>query len=545
MPESRGCEKRNRKQYDVIRAGKTETARRERLTRQKGTSPMRGSLTLLALSLLLARGFAAEASPKAADGMAAWPTFHADNSRSGAVPVDFEGPPFSRLWTFNLGPHTWRYCKGASVWSACAIAAPVGGKMRVFVGAYDHNVYCLDALTGKEIWRFTTGCIVNSAPVLAEIGGRPMVFVASADRCFYGLDARDGKRIWVFETYPWTYTVGESIAGSPLVAELDGRPTLFATMWNSDKRPLRTVQRGELFALDPATGEAHWRQEISTQPLTSPCWGEVDGRPRLFLGSRDGALYVLDPQNGKQLWSYVTDHTITATPVFTHIGGQPVVLVANHFGMLRCFSARTHHQLWRYKAGHEILSTLAVAKVAGEPRIFVGSSDRCVHAIHAKSSRNEWNFPTQKYIVASPAVASIAGRPSVFVNSLDNGLYVLDAETGCNITRFSSGDMLWPYETRGISPWSSPSVFRAEGKSVLLFPAHDGKLYAFTHGSLSERQEGDAEVKHWQAGSPQELSPPRLRPGLFFFLPPMVGGVLIAGGLGIVFLGKKRRRRTP
>ncbi len=507
---------------------------------------MRKKLTFLGLYLLLAAGALSAAEPAGAgDDMVAWPTFHADNSRNGTVPVDFDGPPASRLWTFDLGRHVWAYCEGASAWSACAITGVVEEKMRIFVGAYDHNAYCLDALTGEEIWRFTTGCIINAAPVFAMVDGRPMVFVASGDRSFYGLDARDGTKIWVFETYPWAYTVGASIAGSPLIAELNGRPTLIATMWNSDKRALRTVQRGELFAIDPLTGEPRWRVELSTQPLTSPCWGEVDGKPVVFVGSDDGTIYAVDPISGERVWSHTTGHIIVATPVFAHFGGQPVVLTANRFGMIRCFSARTAQQLWRYKTSHEVLSTLAVAEVAGKPRIFVGSSDRNLHAIHAKSSKNEWTFPTQKYVIASPAVGTIAGQPSVFVNSLDNGLYTIDALTGKEIAHFASGDTLWPYETRGISLWSSPSIFKAKGKSVLLFPAHDGKLYAFAHDPLNGARAGDAEARGWQANLQQELAP-RSRPtGPLSFLLPAAGVMLVAAGLGIVFLGGRKAGGKP
>jgi len=498
------------------------------------------------LCLGLAAALAAEASPSHYDAGAqpprptGWPTFHADNARTGVSGVDMSGPPFARLWTFDLGEHTWKYCQGASVWSACAIGAEVDGVMRVFVGAYDHNVYCLDARSGKETWRFTTGCLINAALAFAQVNGRPMVFAAAADRTFYGLDARTGAKVWNFEVQPWTYTVGESIAGSPMVADIDGRATLLATMWNGDRSPLRTVQIGELFAMDAASGALVWRRKVSSSALTTPMLATVNDRATLFVGSEDGTLYASDARTGRELWSFTTGHRIVAAPVAVRIEGQPAVIVANGFGMVRCLSASGGAQIWQYKTGHEALSTAAALNAGGKWMILLGSSDRCVHAIQAKTGRPLWKFQTGKYVVASPAVANVRGRPMLFVNSLDNALYGLDAETGCEIMSFVSGDMLWPYETRGLCTWSSPSVVKvASDMSVLLFPAYDGRIYAFTDSWRGARREGDAVLSSLDPAPPRATPVMRQNSLTLLFGPPVVGVFLIGIGIGMTF-----RRRS-
>lgn len=475
-----------------------------------------------------------------------WPTFHGNNARTGTARGALTHPPFVRLWTFDLGQHTWKYCQGASVWSASAVAGQVDGAMRVFVGAYDHNVYSLDGRTGKEVWRYTTGCLVKAAPAFAVVEGTPMVFAASSDRAFYGLDARTGHKVWNLETYPWTYTVGESLAGSPLVEALNGRATVFFTMWNGDKRPLRTVQTGELFAVDAASGELRWRREISTQNLTAPTWMVIDGRPILFVGSEDGTVYARDARNGEGIWKFTTGHRIAATPVVFRVAQQPAVLVANGFGMLRCLNAATGKQIWKYKTDHEVLSTPAVVKSGGKLLVLVGSADRCVHCIDAKSSLLAWKFQTGKYVVASPAVAPLRGESGdattlLFVNSLDNYLYALNAESGCEIMRFPSGDMLWPYETRGASLWSSPSLYQLEpGLSVLLYPAHDGKLYAFTDNLEAGRgKEGNATLAtDWEAVAAGEApaAPRELVPAMVY-IPPAFGLLLVLVGVVLTLRG--------
>lgn len=445
-----------------------------------------------------------------------WPMFRGDPSRSGQSGLQLNTPPFRHLWTFDLGSHTWKYCQGASVWTSNAIGAVVDGKLRIFVGSYDHNIYCLDPENGQEVWRFTTGCLVKASPAFAWIKGQPMLFVASSDRCFYGLDARTGKKLWNYETYNWTYTVGESVAGSPLVVDLDGRDVLFATMWNGDRRPLRTTQNGDLYAIEAATGNLVWKERISSGHLTTPTFYRIKknprdcGEPRLYFGSEDGRLYCCDARTGKEVWTYLTDHRIDAAPLVAEIANVPVVVAANAWGMVRCLNAATGASLWHYKAGHEILSTPVLYKAGDKLLLAIGSSDRCVHAIEAKAGDEVWKFQTGKYVVSSPALAHIRGRPTVFICSLDNRLYALDGETGCALMDFASGDMLWSYETRGASLWSSPSLLQRDGgEALLLYPGHDGKLYAFTEGGADLPRADDARLTGWTPQTTRELEAAR------------------------------------
>jgi outer membrane protein assembly factor BamB len=481
-----------------------------------------------------------------------WPVFRGDPSRSGQAHLSMEAAPYRHFWTFDLGSHTWKYCQGASVWSSNAVGAILDGRMRIFVGSYDHNIYCIDPETGKELWRFTTGCLVKASPAFAWVNGEPMLFVASSDRCFYGLNARTGKKLWNYETYSWTYTVGESVAGSPLVVDLDGKSVLYATMWNGDRSPLRTTQNGDLYAIEAATGQVIWRERITSGHLSTPTFFRVGkskdspGKPMLYFGSEDGNLYACDARTGKVVWRVVTEHRIDAAPLVANISGSPVVIVGNAWGMVRAMHAESGVDLWYYKAGHEILSTPVLFKAGDMLLLAIGSSDRCVHAIEAKAGDEVWKFQTDKYVVSSPAVADINGRPAVFINSLDNRLYVLDGETGCKLMDFASGDMLWPYETRGASLWSSPSLIqRDNGKALLLYPAHDGKLYAFTEGGMDEPPVDGAQDAKLTGWSPESGRRHVDRVPVSPFartVPPVIGLVLLLLGAVIVFLP---RRQAP
>ncbi len=458
---------------------------------------------------------------------AQWDTFHGDNQRTGEVEVSFPSANLQLLWKFSLGEHTWRYCKGSSVWSASPVFGDVGGRTLLFIGAYDNNLYALDALTGKVVWRFTTGCVVNAAPAFARVGGRPLVFVASTDRTFYCIDAATGSQLWAYETVPWTYTVGNSQATSPLVATVDGEPFVYVGFWNSDRRPLRAVQKGELFRFRTDRRELVWRKELTQSNLSTPSFLEVDGRPTIFVGSEDGCIRAVDARSGKQVWQRVTGHVVVAAPLAVPVAGQPVIYVGDWFGMLNCLSARDGHFLWSYKTGHAVNSTASIAKAKGRLTVFVGSQDRSLHAVDARSSARRWTFPTAKYVVASPVVAQINRKPVVFFSSLDNYLYAVDADSGKAVWRFETGDMLWPYETRGSSLWSSPAVTEVAGLPLLVFGGHDGYLYAFVAKPEGAGAGGKARALIHRPQNPM------------LFLPPVIGLLLLVAGFALL-----RRART-
>ena len=49
----------------------------------------------------------------------------------------------------------------------------------MFVGSSDHNLYAVDAVTGKKRWAYTTGSAVESSPEVSRDGST--VFVGSND----------------------------------------------------------------------------------------------------------------------------------------------------------------------------------------------------------------------------------------------------------------------------------------------------------------------------------------------------------------------------
>ena len=98
-------------------------------------------------------------------------------------------------------------------------SSPAVADGTVYVGSNDTKVYALDAATGRPRWAYTTGAYIEngsfettthavSGPAVA--GGT--VYVGSYNHNMYALDAATGRP-------RWTYTTGGSVASGPAVAD--------------------------------------------------------------------------------------------------------------------------------------------------------------------------------------------------------------------------------------------------------------------------------------------------------------------------------------
>lgn len=125
---------------------------------------------------------------------------------------------------------------------------------RLYVAGIRDLLVCLDAKTGKEIWKFdfvaefkseapTFGCV--SSPLVDETG----VYI-QAGGCVAKLDKKSGKNIWT------SLKDGGGMNGSafscPVIGELAG------------KKQVIVQSRIRLAGLDPLDGKELWKRDIAT-----------------------------------------------------------------------------------------------------------------------------------------------------------------------------------------------------------------------------------------------------------------------------------------
>ncbi len=296
-------------------------------------------------------------------------------------------------------------------------------------------VYCVDAATGNEVWKFTDGGQLK--PVFA----RPVVhggvlfsgegLHSDNARRLFALDAATGKPAWPKPFETTSHTEGAAVVANGAVVFPAGDDGVYA--------------------VDAKTGAERWhlpggpetKLHIDTDPALS---GD-----RLFVGSgyRTRCLLAIHAVTGKELWR---------TPVPYRSFGAPLVC-----GKLVLFGLGTGN----------LSDDLTNEPDEGLPPEETPSG--AVVALDAATGEVAWQFDAPK----SVHTALSADRRTVYAASRDGTLYALDRATGklrwqrrCGAS-FTAGPVVAAY-AGGALPLAVYAVTTA-GVAVALDPA-DGAI---------------------------------------------------------------------
>ena len=149
----------------------------------------------------------------------------------------------------------------------------------LYFGSWDHNIYAVNAKTGKLVWSYlTNGIISQSAPRVYD----NIVCVGSCDSYIYALDAKTGKKIWSYKAAgpvesPLSIDHGVLYIGSTVaVGEVGGIPDI---QWD----------KGYVYAIDIKTGNQLWNYTTGSLVNSGPNFysGVV------YVGCCDGYVYAL------------------------------------------------------------------------------------------------------------------------------------------------------------------------------------------------------------------------------------------------------------
>jgi alcohol dehydrogenase (cytochrome c) len=235
------------------------------------------------------------------------------------------------VWVFQAGSSGMH--AGPSTYSFEAAPIVVDGVM--YVSGWDGWVWCLDARTGQELWRYkhaipydTSLCCGNVNRGVAVAKGK--VFVVTLNAHVLALDAQTGKLVWD-STYG-DVRAGESATVAPLVVkdmvivgssggEFGVRGHLDAFELDTGRRVWRTYtvpKPGEPGSETwPAEGEAWargggncWVTGTYDPDLNLMYWGTGNPAPDFDGGVREGdnlytdSVIAVDPDNGQIRWHY-------------------------------------------------------------------------------------------------------------------------------------------------------------------------------------------------------------------------------------------------
>jgi outer membrane protein assembly factor BamB/tRNA A-37 threonylcarbamoyl transferase component Bud32 len=325
-------------------------------------------------------------------------------SRSGAATSDENIKP---IWSFECGDEI----RGS----------PAFQENIVYVGSYDHNLYALEAATGKFIWKYPTDAGIVSKPVVYENN----VFFGSEDHRLHVVLVRNGK-------VNWTYFTNGPVRSSPHIAE----GHIFI---GSDD--------GFLHAVNTVTGRRAWQVEAGAPIRSTP----LAGHESVYFGTEDGELFCV-LFNGVIKWRFKARRAITSSPVFS----QGLVYVGSMDATLYAIDAKTGWVTWRFRLGKASISTPCVM----ENRIFTGAADGIIYCVEANTAKEVWRFATQHQVTGSPLVY----KDSLYCGSVDGYLYCLE---------HSTGRLRWKFKTQG--PITGTPV---ASDDVVYIGSTDHRLYA-------------------------------------------------------------------
>ena len=188
-------------------------------------------------------------------------------------------------------------------------------------------IMCLDASTGKEIWRNQYSAIAVTGPAASHPGPRSTPALADGKVVTFGasailscLDAGTGKLLWRKDNP--NNIVPQFFTGmSPLIVD----NTCFVHLGTKDS--------GEVLALDLATGNEKWKWTGDGPSYSSPSVMTIGDKKHLIVQTEMN-LIAFNMNDGKKLWQIATPvQQRYYSCVSPYIDGQTIYLTGQGTGM--------------------------------------------------------------------------------------------------------------------------------------------------------------------------------------------------------------------
>lgn len=209
-------------------------------------------------------------------------------------------------------------------------ATPVLSDNKIFLNTRQGDqevILCLDAETGKELWKNQYPCIAVTGPAGSHPGPRGTPSVANGKVVTFGvsailscLDAKTGKLLWRKDNP--NNLVPQFFTGlSPLIVD------------NTCIVHTGAKDNGEVLALDLYTGSEKWKWTGDGPSYSSPSVMTIEGK-KILVVQTEKNLIGLNLTDGKLLWQIATPvQQRYYNCVSPYIDGQSIYLTGQGTGM--------------------------------------------------------------------------------------------------------------------------------------------------------------------------------------------------------------------
>lgn len=268
---------------------------------------------------------------------------------------------------------------------------------KVYAGAYDGSVYCLDLATGSRVWEVRPGQWIGSSPAVSE--AERLVYVGvEAGECsgwLSAIDADSGRIRWEMPT-------GDYVHSSPFFDA-------------SRAQVIVGCNDGSVYCADASSGRKRWEFPTRGEVKAS---ATVDGDGVCFFGSFDGSLYAVDAETGKLRWSKRLSRTLYATPLIH----RDMVIVGAYSSRVVALDRRTGSTRWIATTGGRVIGG-AVALPGN--RAAIASTDGRLYVLDADNGKHVWSYRTDGQLLGTPGT----GGGLLLMPSLDGKLYAFTLQT--------------------------------------------------------------------------------------------------------------------
>ncbi|MCL2134830.1 MAG: PQQ-binding-like beta-propeller repeat protein [Candidatus Bathyarchaeota archaeon] len=429
----------------------------------------------------------------------AWSMFRSDAIRSS---IGRRGPEnLSLVWSFET--------------DGAIVSSPTIVNDVVYFGSQDHNIYAVNAETGKKLWSFKTGYTIESS--VAVVDGK--VVTGAEDGYVYCLDAGNGKQLWktfVDGNQPVTYGAAVMLRSSPAIVgdivyigSLDGH--IYAINFADGKILWKyqtggwikssptisdgavyitseTPNSGTIFKLDALDGKFIWEQSLPYEyQFTGGC--DMIGTPtvgdgKVFTSANMRTYYCLNAETGKVIWSFtnsVANEFIISSPIYV----DNKLYIVDKFD-ITCLNALTGERIWNTFTGDEYYVPPSYA----DGKIYIVTSERNLFIFNAETGEK-----TERYILPSASWSSPTPyNGKLYIGSKDWNLYCLGEYNTDNMqltmkvdkTKFSTGEtvtvsgQLTPIRSR-VDIYLALTSSNGQTQTIPIIAKADGSyVYKFT-----------------------------------------------------------------
>lgn len=257
----------------------------------------------------------------------------------------------------------------------------------IYIGSFDENLYCINAITGQLNWKFKTDSAIYSSPTVAN----GVVYVGCDDNNLYAIDASTGSLKWKFSAGIY----GGGVQSSPAVAN--------GVVYVG-------CNTGNVYALNAATGAEIWAFSTDLDNIFASSPTVVNGV--VYIGSTESKLYAIDANSGTLLWSFLMGNQTQSSPIVSN----GVVYIGCEDGYFYAVNAVQGTLKWMTAVGSDQVASGTSPTVFGG-MVYVGCDDGDVYAMDATSGTLIWKYATGSIldtgswaVHSSPCITDAQGK---------------------------------------------------------------------------------------------------------------------------------------